>query len=154
MKLSTLAAVLLMLLVLPSYGQERGLEFLGNIPEFRDLSLKMSEDQLKSHIEKHGLYAKKALQKEQVTYWLLTPGGENVFVGFVAGKCTGIQRMQPIPKQLIEDQIGASEYRAWMAKRKAEPKRGVNGSQPGRSVTNTTSSAVGLPRPPYTECQN
>ena len=121
MKASLLSAVLLMLLSAVSFGQERGLEFLSNIPELRDLSLKMSEDQLKSHIEKHGLYAKKELQKERVSYWVLTPGGENVFMGFVAGKCTGIQRMQPIPKQLIKDQIGASEYRAWMAKRRAEP---------------------------------
>src|SRR5882762_826121 len=98
-----------------SFGQERGLEFLSNIPELRDLSLKMSEDRLKSHIEKHGLYAKKELQKERLSYWVLTSGGENVFVGFEAGKCMGIQRMQPIPKQRIQDEIGASEYRTWMA---------------------------------------
>jgi hypothetical protein len=101
--------------------QERGLEFLSGIPEFRGLSLKMSEDQLKSHIEKHRLYAKKELRQERVTYWVLTPGGENVIVGFSSGECTGIQRMQPIPKQRIKDEIGASEYRAWMAKRNAEP---------------------------------
>src|SRR5438094_10109611 len=142
MKPALLAAVLLMLVLSPSFGQERGLEFLSNIPELRDLSLKMSEDQFKSHIEKHRLYAKKELQKERVTYWVLTAGGENVFVGFVSGKCTGIQRMQPIPKQLIKNEIGASEYRAWMAKRKAEPVGAANGSQPFRSETNRTSSAA------------
>jgi hypothetical protein len=148
MKASLLSAVLLMLLSAASFGQERGLEFLSNIPELRDLSLKMSEDQLKSHIDKHGLYAKKELQKERVSYWVLTPGGENIFMGFVSGKCTGIQRMKPTPKQLIKDEIGASEYRAWMAKRKAEPKGGANGSQPSRSETNSTSSAAGSRRSP------
>lgn len=146
MKPSLLAAVLLMLLVSPSFGRERGLEFLSHIPELRDLSLKMSEDQLKSHVEKHQLYAKKTLEKERVTYWLLTPGGENVFVGFVSGKCTGIQRMQPIPKGLIKDEIGAPAYRAWMAKRKAEPEGGANGSQPSRSDTNSAPPAAGSRR--------
>ena len=110
--------VLATVFVASSFGQERGLEFLSNIPEFRDLSLKMSEDQLKAYIEKHRLYAKKHVQKERVTYWVLTPAGENVFVGFASEKCTGIQRMQPIPKERIKDEIGASGYRAWMAKRK------------------------------------
>ena len=113
--------VLATLFVFGVFGQERGLEFLRNIPEFRDFSLKMSEDQLKPHIEKHGLYARTSSQNGRTTYWVLTPGGENVFVGFAAGKCTGIQRMRPIPKERIKDEIGASEYRAWMAKRKAEP---------------------------------
>lgn len=120
------AAVLLMLSTLSSFGQERGLEFLKKIPEFRDLSFRMSEDQLTSHIKKHGLYAKKDLKNDRVSYWLLTTEGENVFVGFAAGKCTGIQRMQPIPKQMVEDSIGTSAYRAWMAERKKaelEPKR-------------------------------
>ena len=126
MKASLLSAVLLMLLSAVSFAQERGLEFLSNIPEFRDLSLRTSEDQLMSHIEKHRLYVKKELQEKRVTYWVLTAEGENVFVGFVSGKCTGIQRMQPIPKQLIKDKIGASEYGAWMAKRKAEPAHAAN----------------------------
>lgn len=115
------ATVLLMLLLLPSLGEEHGLDFLSNIPEFRDFSLKMSEDQLKAQIEKQHLYSRKELQEERVTYWLLTAAGENVYVGFASGKCTGVQRMQPIPKQVIKEAIGASEYRAWMARRKAEP---------------------------------
>jgi hypothetical protein len=123
------------------------LEFLSNLPEFRDLSLKMSEDQLTSQIEKHRLYAKKELQKDRVSYWVLTAGGENISVGFGSGKCTGIQRMQPIPKQRIKDAIGAVEYRAWTAKRNAEESRG-NGSQPGRSETSSTSSAAGSRRSP------
>jgi hypothetical protein len=126
----------------PSFpsGQERGLEFLSNIPELRDLSLSMSEDQLQSHIEKHGLYSTKTLQKgrqkDRVSYWVLTPGGENVFVAFEGNKCMGIQRMQPIPQQRIENQIGSSEYRAWMAKLKAESDGAVNRSQPNRTHTN------------------
>ncbi len=121
------------------------MEFLSNIPEFRGLSLKMSEEQLKSQIAKHGLYARKKLQNERLTYWVLTPGGENVFVGFAAGKCTGIQRMLPMHKELIKEELGASEYRAWMAKRKVEP---ASGSQPSRAETNSTSSAAGSPRSP------
>jgi hypothetical protein len=111
-------AVLLMLSSLSSVAQERGLEFLKKIPEFRDLSFKMSEDQLASHVSKQGLYAKKTLKNERVSYWLLTTEGENVFVTFTSGKCAGIQRMQPIPKQMIEESIGTSAYRAWMAERK------------------------------------
>jgi hypothetical protein len=136
MKPSILAVVLLMLVLSPSFGQEPGLEFLSNIPELRDLSLKMSEDQFKSHIEKHRLYAKRELQQERVTYWVLTRAGENVSVGFVFGKCTGIQRMQPIPKQLIKNEIGASEYRGWMAKRKAESFFLVSAGLVGAAETN------------------
>lgn len=98
-----------MFLFVAAFGQEHGLEFLSEIPEFRDLSLKMSEDQLKSHIEKHHLYSKKELQEQRLTYWLVTVDGENVYVGFASGRCTGIQRMQPIPRQLIKDEIGTSE---------------------------------------------
>ncbi len=83
--------ILATLFVFGSFGQEGGLEFLSKIPEFRGLTLKMSEDQLKAHVEKHGLYARRELQNERVSYWLLTPDGENVYVGFDAGKCTGIQ---------------------------------------------------------------
>ncbi len=119
-----------MLLSAACFGQELGMEFLSGIPELRELSLQMSEGQLKSHVEKHGLCARKDPQKERVSYWVLTPGGENVYVGFVAGKCTGIQRMQRVPKPLIKEQIGAASYEAWMAKRSAETKGGANGSQP------------------------
>jgi hypothetical protein len=143
MKPSLSAAVLFMLLLSPSFGQERGLEFLSNIPELRDLSLKMSEDHLKSQIQKHRLYATRELQNEQLTYWVLAPGGENVIVGFVSGKCTGIQRMQPIPKQQIKDQIGVSEYRTWIEKRKADRDGAANPSQPVGPETNLTSSAAG-----------
>src|SRR5437660_330699 len=86
-------------------AQEPGLEFLNPIPEFRGLSLKMSEEQLKAQVHKHVLYSKREArfgslnQTNAVSYWLLTPEGENVFVGFASGKCTGIQRMQPIPKE-------------------------------------------------------
>lgn len=123
------------------------MEFLSNIPEFRGLSLNMSEDQLRSHVDKHQLYATNTLQNARVTYWVLAPGGENVIVGFVSGRCTGIQRMQPIPKQRIKDQIAASQYRAWMAKRKAEG-GGTNRSQPSRSETNSTPSAAASRRSP------
>ena len=134
MKASLLSAVLLTLLSAASFGHEPGLEFLSNLPELRDLSLKMSEDQLKSHIDKHGLYAKKELQKERVSYWVLTPGGENVFVGFEAGKCTGVQRMQPVPKQLIKDEISASDYQAWMEKRKAALSNPSMAADPPKAV--------------------
>jgi hypothetical protein len=114
MKTTLLAAILLMLALSPLLGQDPALAFLSNIPEFRDLSLKISEDQLKSHIKQHHLYARIEQHKERTTYWLLTPTGENLFVTFVTGKCMGIQRMQPIPKKLIEDEIGVSEFRAWI----------------------------------------
>lgn len=130
MKTSLLSALFGMLLSVACLGQEGGLDFLSGIPELRELSLKMSEDELKTQVEKHGLYARKEQQKERFDYWVLTPGGENVQVGFLAGKCTGIQRMQPVPKQFIKDQVGAAEYEAWMAKQKAEPKDGAKGSTP------------------------
>jgi hypothetical protein len=114
-------AVLLFLVVAVS-AQEPGLEFLRKIPEFRDLSLKMTEGQLKVHIERHDLYSRRELQGERVSYWLVSTEGENVFVGFALAKCTGIQRMQPIPKQAMRDAIGGAEYNAWMVKLKAKPK--------------------------------
>ena len=52
-----------------------------------------------------------------ITVWLVTTEDKNVFVGFAGGKCTGIQRMQPIPKQTLNEAIGGSEYEKWMAKR-------------------------------------
>lgn len=128
MKLSLLSALLGVLLSVACLGLEGGPDFLSGIPELRELSLKMSEDELKTQVEKHGLYARKEQQKERVSYWVLTPAGENVIVGFAAGKCTGIQRMQPIPKQLIHEQTGA-EHGAWMA-RSAGSKGGTNGSPP------------------------
>ncbi len=118
MKTSLLCALLGMLMSATCPGQEQGLEFLSPIPELRELSLKMSEEELKAHVAKHGLYSKKTLQKERVDYWVLTPAGENVHVGFAAGKCTGIQRMQPIPKPMLQEQVGAEEYRAWVARRR------------------------------------
>lgn len=130
MKTSLLSALLGMLLSVACLGLEGGLDFLSGIPELRELSLKMSEDELKAHVEKHGLYARKEQQKERFDYWVITPGGENVHVGFLGGKCTGIQRMQPVPKQFIKDEVGAAEYEAWMAKQKADPKNGAKGSTP------------------------
>lgn len=119
MKTSLLSAVLLLLFSTACLGQEGGLEFLSHVPELREVSLKMTEEDFKTHVAKHGLYVWTETRKERVSYWVLTPEGENVNVGFMAGKCTGIQRMQPIPKQLIKGRIGAAEYAAWMAKRKA-----------------------------------
>ena len=51
-----------------------------------------------------------------------------------SGKCTGIQRMQPIPRQLIKEHIVASEYRAWVAERKAEPRRPATPEDSGTHV--------------------
>jgi len=124
-------------------GQEARLDSLSKIPDLRDLSLKMTEAQLKSHVEKHGLYSRKETQADRVTYWLLTTEGENVYVGFASGKCTGIQRMQPIPKQRIVDQIGASEYQSWTTRRKAEP--AVPLPPPVSSAPENIDPATGLP---------
>lgn len=138
MKTSLLSALLGMLMSVACLGLEDGLDFLSGIPELRELSLKMSEDELKTHVEKHGLYARKEQRKERFDYWVLTPAGENVHVGFLAGKCTGIQRMQPIPKPLIKEHLGAAAYEAWMAKRSAELKDGANRSQPATDSKLTT----------------
>jgi hypothetical protein len=120
---SLLASVAVLLFLVGAVSaHEPGLEFLRKIPEFRDLSLKMTEEQLKVRIERHDLYSRRELQGERVSYWLVSAEGENVFVGFASAKCTGIQRMQPIPKQAMKDEIGAAEYNAWMGKLKAKPK--------------------------------
>jgi hypothetical protein len=134
MKSELSAAVSLIVLLAPSFGHEPLLSFLHHVPELRDLSLKMSEDQLKSHIRTHRLYAKRELSHGRVSYHVIAPEGENVFVGFASGKCTGIQRMQPIPRQLIKEHIGTSEYRAWMAERKAEPRRPATPEDSGTHV--------------------
>ena len=110
-----------------SFAEERGLQFLSKIPEFRDLSLKMTEAQLRAHVEKHRLYIKELhfndpeaeSKRDRKSYQLITPEGESVFIYFLlSGACAGIQRMQPIPKQMIENEIGVAEYRAWMERRK------------------------------------
>ena len=122
MKVLILALSLLMIGAAALRGQEHGLDFLKNIPEFRDLSLEISEAQLKANIADRALYVRKEAQRDRQTYWVLTPSGENILVGFQNGKCTGIQRMQPIPETMIQEDIGEAEYREWMAKRsKSQP---------------------------------
>jgi hypothetical protein len=121
---------------------ELGLEFLQPIPEFRGLSLKMSEEQLKAEIKKHGLYSKFEARPDSpdrtnaVSYWLLTLEGENVIVGFASARCTGIQRMQPIPKAAIKDEVGEAEYRKWMEERKSASRAsdGDNWSEPVKGL--------------------
>ncbi|MBL7189882.1 MAG: hypothetical protein ISS70_26430 [Phycisphaerae bacterium] len=75
-------------------GGHKGLEFLAGIPEFRDLRLDMTERQLRLHIHLHSLAATFHEKGDETTYHLFTGEGENVFVMFRNGQCTGIQRMR------------------------------------------------------------
>lgn len=83
------------------------LEFLRPIPEFRDLSLDITPNQVIQHAKRHTLRVEVDNRPGgSSSYHLFAPGGENVIVMFNAdGECTGIQRMRPEP---------AGERRIWL----------------------------------------
>lgn len=74
----------------------KGLEFLAGIPEFADLRLDMTEEQLKQIIARHELDVQISRNDEENTssYTLRTISGKTVIVMFGDGKCGGIQRMR------------------------------------------------------------
>ncbi len=74
----------------------KGLEFLAGIPEFAELRLEMTEEQLKEIIDRHELDVQTSRNDEENTssYTLTTLTGKTVIVMFGDGKCGGIQRMR------------------------------------------------------------
>ena len=75
-------------------GPEAGLDFLDSVPEFRDLNLEITEAQLLKHIQSHPLAFSLEEGNEGKDYHLWNRAGENVYVMFSKGECSGIQRMQ------------------------------------------------------------
>ena len=70
------------------------LDFLADVPEFRELNLKITEEQLKQIIVKHKLVDRTSTTGGQTSHMLYNRGGECVIVMFRDGKCSGIQRMR------------------------------------------------------------
>ena len=71
------------------------LDFLDEVPEFHDFDLTMSEFDLNELIAKYdlGVDITPENEKRDKKYRVWNKDGENVFIGFNDGKCTGIQRM-------------------------------------------------------------
>jgi hypothetical protein len=82
-----------------------GLEFLAQIPELGALRLDMTEDDLKAILEKENLRAtvsESERTKGERNYHVFAGNGENVIVMFREGKCSGIQRMQPLRQTTVD----------------------------------------------------
>jgi hypothetical protein len=78
-------------------GEQRELNFLAGIPEFRELSLSITEDKLKSSVNKNHLIKTISGDSGLKIYHIYRQDGENVLVMFHNGKCSGIQRMPRDP---------------------------------------------------------
>ena len=97
----------------PSATESRAkLDFLDNVPEFHDFDLTMSESDLNGLITKYNLGVH--INPERVdgdkVYRVWNKDGENVFIGFSGGKCTGVQRMFREPNIEKEFQQGGPGY--------------------------------------------
>jgi hypothetical protein len=77
---------------------EGGLAFLAPYAEFRDLTLSITESQLREHIAKHRLEFNRDERRGMISYHLQRADGENVMVMFNGGRCAGIQRLHPMPR--------------------------------------------------------
>ena len=97
----------------PSATESRAkLDFLDNVPEFHDFDLTMSESDLNGLVTKYnlGVYITPEQGDGDKEYRVWNKDGENVFIGFNAGKCTGIQRMPMEPDIEKEFQQGGPGY--------------------------------------------
>jgi hypothetical protein len=70
------------------------LEFLSDVPEFHDLHMATTEEELEALITKNNLLVKVNDDSEQKSYHVYRQDGENVIVMFREGKLSGIQRMR------------------------------------------------------------
>ena len=78
-------------------GEQKELNFLAGIPEFREFSLSITEDKLKSSVNKNHLIKTISGDAGLKIYHIYRRDGENVLVMFHNGKCSGIQRMPRDP---------------------------------------------------------
>jgi len=70
------------------------LDFLSDIPEFHQLHLDITEDELKSLIAANDLLVTMNEIDGEKSYHVYRSDGENVIVMFRDGNCAGVQRMQ------------------------------------------------------------
>ena len=97
----------------PSAAESRAkLDFLDNVPEFHDFDLTMSESDLNGLVTKYNLSVHITPEQgdRDKEYRVWNKDGENVFIGFSDGKCTGIQRMFREPNIEKEFQQGGPGY--------------------------------------------
>ena len=82
---------------------EAALEFLSDLPELKGVSLGMSEKEFQNFITRKELRNERAKADGENSYLVRVPWkgmDASVYFGFRDGKCTGIQRLQPIPKKI------------------------------------------------------
>lgn len=109
---------LLLLGVLPlAADRERPLPFLAKIPEFKTLTLAITEPTLRTHAQRHRLFLREQKAAKGKSFWMITPAGENLIVMFGDDKkCRGIQRMRWLPKAALRASIGEADFLEWMKK--------------------------------------
>jgi len=76
------------------------LDFFADVPDFHDLHLRLTEDQLKGIAAENSLDLRIAESEKETTYVLLNRKGECAIVMFRDGSCSGVQRMRhvhPVP---------------------------------------------------------
>jgi len=81
------------------------LDFFADIPEFHDLHLQLTKDQLKGIAAKNSLDLRIADSEKETTYVLLTRKGECAIVMFRDGSCSGVQRMRHVHPAPSDDGI-------------------------------------------------
>jgi len=78
----------------PQGASDAPLDFLVDIPEFRQFNLKMTEARLKELINQHHLLMTLTKEGENRTYRVFRGDGENVIIGFRGPECSAMQRMR------------------------------------------------------------
>ena len=84
-------------------AEDAALGFLADLPQLKGVSLKMSEKEFRKIITRQKLRNERTVAKGEISYFVRVPwkGMEaNVYFGFRDDRCSGIQRLQPIPRNL------------------------------------------------------
>ncbi len=132
-------------------GVHKGMEFLAEIPEFRHFSLNMTKMQLQYFIKQRDIIADITQTEDGVAYHLLARNGENIIVMFKKaqfGKCSGIQRMKPIPEEFMAETVAKWKERTSSTLHPGEETVAEGSKGKGQSISDVETEAVGLLPPP------
>ena len=83
--------------------EDAPLAFLSDLPELKGVTLEMSEKEFLKIIAGKKLGNERSEDKSGTSYHVRIPWKDMdalVYFGFRGGKCTGIQRLQPEPKEI------------------------------------------------------
>ena len=83
--------------------KDAALGFLADLPKLKGVSLGMSEKEFLNIITRQKLRNERTIANGETSYLVRVPWKDldaSVYFGFRDAKCTGIQRLQPIPKKI------------------------------------------------------